>query len=90
MTQNHPDDDPSPIIPTHRKKEEKGEKIKDKKGAGTVGQSKLIGPALKTRQTHTIKYGVSKIVPQIYWEGNESPAVLQGIAAMSRICIPIC
>ena len=29
-----------------------------------LGQQKGIGPALKTRQSHTIKYGVNQIIPE--------------------------
>ena len=38
LTPNHPED-PSPTIPTHRKKEEKG-KQDDKNGASSIGQQK--------------------------------------------------
>ena len=42
-------------------------------------------PALETRQSHTIEYGVSKIVPEGHSEGNKSPAMLRGSAARERI-----
>ena len=48
-------EDPSPTIPTYRKKEEKGKIAKVKKGARGLGHSISIGPALKTRQFHTIE-----------------------------------
>ena len=41
-----------------------------------LGQQKDIGPALETRQSHTIEYGVTNIVPQRHWQVNESPAIL--------------
>ena len=53
--------DPSPTILTFRKKEENVKTVEDKNGAS---QLKSIGPALKTRQFHTIEYGVSMIGPQ--------------------------
>ena len=30
-----------------------------------LGQQKFIGPALETHQSHTIKYGVNQIIPEI-------------------------
>ena len=54
-------EDPSSTLPTYRGKEEKG-KIVEKKGE-QLGQQKGIGPALETRQYHTIKYGVHQIIP---------------------------
>ena len=32
-----------------------------------LGQQKGIGPALKTCQSHTIKYGVNQIIPERDW-----------------------
>ena len=55
-----------------------------------LGQQKGIGPALETRQSHTIKYGVNQIVPERYWEKNKSPAVLLGSAVGKRKNIPMC
>ena len=49
-----------------------------------------IGIALETRQSHTIEYGVSKIVPEGHREGNKSPVVLQGSAARRCISVPMC
>ena len=43
-----------------------------------LDQQKVIGPALETRQSHTIEHGVTKIVPQRYCQGNKSPAILRG------------
>ena len=54
-------EDPSPRLPTYRGKEEKEKIVEDKKG-----QSKGIGPALETRQSHTIENGVNQIVPERY------------------------
>ena len=58
-------EDPSPTLPTYRGKEEKGRIVEDKKGE-QLGQQKGIGPALETRQSHTIEYGVNQIVPERY------------------------
>ena len=55
----------------------------------SIGQWKVIGLALETRQSYTIKYGVTKIVPQRYWQGNKSPAILWGSAARRRISVPL-
>ena len=57
---------PSATIPTHRKKEENGKTENGRIGKhSSLGKWKTIGPALKTRESHTIEYMVSKIVPQI-------------------------
>ena len=56
-------EDPSPTLPTYRRKEEKGKIVEDKKGK-QLGQQKGIGHALKTRQSDTIKYGVNQIIPE--------------------------
>ena len=58
-------EDDSPTLPTYRGKEEKGKILEDKKGE-QLGQLKGIEPALETRQSHTIKYGVNQIVPERY------------------------
>ena len=55
-----------------------------------LDQEKSIGPALETRQYHTIEYGVSKIVSEGHYQGNKSPAVLRGSAARRLISIPMC
>ena len=44
-------------------------------------------PCSRNRQSHTIEYGVSKIVPEEHREGNKSPSVLRGSAA--RRCVRI-
>ena len=46
-------------IPKYRKKEENRKTLEDKKGASSLCQLKNIGPALETRQSHTIEYRVS-------------------------------
>ena len=83
-------EDPSPIVPTYRGKEEKRKIVEDKKRREQLGEQKGIGPALETRQSHTIEYGVNQIVPERYSEGNKSPAVLRGSAAGRRLSIPMC
>ena len=55
-------EDPSPTLPTYRGKEEKGKIVEDKKGESNIGQQKGIGPALETRQSHTIECGISQIM----------------------------
>ena len=57
-------EDHSPILPTYRGKEEKGKIVEDKKEREQLGQQKGIEPALETRQSHTIKYGVNQIIPE--------------------------
>ena len=57
-------EDPSPTLPTYRGKEEKGKIVEDKKRREQLGQQIGIGPALETRQSHTIKYGVNQIIPE--------------------------
>ena len=83
-------EDPNPTKPTHRRKEEIGKSVGDKKWNEQLGQQKGIGPALKTRQSHTIEHRVSKIIPERYREGNKTPAILQGSAARRRVSIPMC
>ena len=62
-------ENPSPIIPTHRKKEEKMKMVEDKNWSEQLGQQKGIGPALETCQSHTIEHRVRKIIPEIpRWE----------------------
>ena len=46
--------DPSPTIPTHRRKEKKGKTVEDKKRSEQLGQQKGIGPKVESRQSHTI------------------------------------
>ena len=84
-------EDPSHTLPTYREKEEKGKIVEDIKGEiEQLGQQKGIGPALETRQSHTVEYGVNQIVPERYCEGNKSPAVLRGSATGKRISISAC
>ena len=58
-------EDPSHTLPTYRGKEEKGKIVEDKKRE-QLGHQRGIGPALETRQSHTIEYGVNQIVPERY------------------------
>ena len=53
-------------------------------------REKRIGPTLETRQSHTIEYGVSKIVPEGHRDGNKSPAVQRCSAARRCISVPMC
>ena len=69
-------EDPNPTILTHRRKEEKGKTVEDTKGREQLGQSKGIGPAPKTSQSHTIEHRIIKIIPERHCEGNKSSAVL--------------
>ena len=82
---------PSPTIPTHRMKEIKRENSRKQKQktAGAAMQIKRHSPALETRQSHTIEYGVTKIVQQRYWKENKSPAVLRCSAVRRRISVPM-
>ena len=57
---------PHPTLPTYRGKEEKGKIVEDKKRREQLDQQKGIGPALETRQSHTIEYGVNQIFPERY------------------------
>ena len=59
-------EDPSPTLPTYRGTEENGNIVEEKKMREQLGQQKGIGPALETVQSHTIEYGVNKIVPERY------------------------
>ena len=51
---------------------------------------KNIGAVLAARQSHTIEYGVSKIVPEGHKEGNKSPVVPRGSATRRRLSISMC
>ena len=66
-------EDPIPTIPTNRLKEGIGKSVRDKKEASRKCRH---CPALETRHSHTIEYGVTKIVPLRKWQGNKSPAAL--------------
>ena len=82
---------PSPTIPTYKQKEEKGKKEwKTIVDIEQLRPKKSIGPALETRQSHTIEYWVSTIVPEGHRVGNESPAVLRGSAARLCVSVPMC
>ena len=59
-------EDPSPTLTTHSRKEEKGKIVEDRKMRDQLGQQKGIGPAIETRQSHTIEYRVNQIVPERY------------------------
>ena len=83
-------EDPSPTIPTHRRKEEKGKNSRRQKGSEQLGQQKGIVHTRETRQSHTIKHRVTKIIPERYRHGNKSPAVLRGSAARRCIRKPMC
>ena len=72
-----------------RKRRERGNSWRQKRRE-QLGQQNFIGPALETRQSHTTKYGVNQIIPERYWEGNKSPAVLRCSAAGRRKSIPMC
>ena len=76
-----------PRRPTHRMKEEKGKQQETKRAARPI---KIHWPCSETRQSHTIEYGVTKIVSQIFWQGNKSSAILGGPAARRRISVPMC
>ena len=74
-------EDPSPTLPTYRGKEEKGKIFKPQKRTQQLGQQKGIGPALETRQSHTIEYGVNQIVMKSKNNvfSNEIPAYISYI-----------
>ena len=59
-------EDPSPTLPTYRGKKDKGKMVEDKKRREQLDQQKGIGPALETRNSHTIEYDVNQIVPERY------------------------
>ena len=82
-------EDPSPTLPTFIGKDEKGKIVKTKKD-GATRQTKRRWTCSWNPQSDTIKYGVNQIVPERYWEGNKSPAVLRGSAAGRRISKPMC
>ena len=82
--------DPSPTIPTHRMSEEKVKTVGDKKRSQQLDQKEGNGPAVETHQSHTIECGVTKIVPQEYWQGNKIRAMLRGSAARKRLSVLMC
>ena len=80
---------PRPKISNIRKKEENWKNSsKTRKKERVASANKKIGHALKTRQSHSIEYWVSKIVPQRYFEGNKSSVVLRGSGPRRCISIP--
>ena len=56
-------EDPSPTRATHKIKEDKKKTTGYKNGASSGAKKKSIDPAPETLQSHTIEYGVTKIVP---------------------------
>ena len=56
-------EDPRPTLSTYKEKEEKGKIVEEKKVRATRPK-KGVEPALETRQSHTIEYGVNQIVPE--------------------------
>ena len=81
---------PQPHTTNLKTKRREGENSWRHKRREQLGQQKGTGPALETRQSHTIKYGVYQIIPERDWEGNKSPTVLRGSAAGRRKSIPMC
>ena len=55
-------EDLRPKIPTHRMYEENGKSVRETKREHATRPKKCIDPALDTRQSHTILYGVTKII----------------------------
>ena len=83
------EDTASQYQPIDRKKRN-GKIVEDySRDRAAQANKKSIGPALETRQYHTIEYGVSKIVPEGHRDGNKNPAVLRGSATRWRISIPM-
>ena len=48
-----------------------------------------IGSALKTHQSYTIKYRVTKIVPESHWEGHKGSTVLRSCTARRCKRVPM-
>ena len=67
-------EDNNPTQPTHGNK--KRENIRDKKKK-RLGHQESTGSALKTRQSHTIKYRVTKIAPERQWEEHKGSREIQ-------------
>ena len=59
-------DDPNHTTPTHRRKGEKEKTVEDKNGESNSGKQRGIDPALKTNQSNTIEYVVTKKIPWRY------------------------
>ena len=51
---------------TGKRRKRKRENSGRQKRREQLGQQKSIGPALETRQSHTIEYGVNQIVAERY------------------------
>ena len=83
---------PAPQYQPGDRKKRKGKRVEDYSRDRTAEANiiRSIGPACETRQSHSIEYRVSKIVPEGHREENKSPAVLQGSAARRCICVPMC
>ena len=61
---------PAPQYQPIDRKKRKGKKVEDYiVGIEQLRPITYCGPALETRQSHTIEYGVSKIVPEGHREG---------------------
>ena len=75
--------------PIHRKKRN-GKRVEDDSRDRADQANKKHWRALETRHSHTIEYGVSKIVPEGHLEGNKSPAVLRCSAERRCISVPMC
>ena len=52
-------------------------------------QQESIGSALETRQSHTIKHRVTKIVPKRHREGHKASAILRSHATRRRERVPM-
>ena len=57
---------PQPHNTNPKNERRERENSRRQKVSEQLRQKKGIGPALETRQSHTIKHGVTKIVPQRY------------------------
>ena len=77
---------------TNRWKEEKYRTKKNsrrQKRKSRSCQQESIGSALETRQSHTIKQRVTKIVPKRYREGHIASAILRSPTTMRRERVPM-
>ena len=82
-------DDP---IPHNQPMEErKMRKQQETKIKNRLGQQESIGSALKTLQSHTIKYSVTKIGPMRRREEDKGSAILRSFTAKGRLkgCIEL-
>ena len=69
-------------------KEEEDKIVGDKKKSRSC-QQESIGSALETRQSHTIKHRVTKIVPKRHREGHKGSAILRSHTTRRRERVPI-